>query len=121
MKAIQLKKTVIDIPFEKDGETVLTLHFDRSDAHVKQFYSLLDNLEKKVVSLEEKENLEWQDTEATIKEITDAMLGEGSFEEIYQLNPSLSIVTQYLYMIAIGIKEELEEEDLKAVESKYLS
>jgi hypothetical protein len=48
------------------------------------------------------------------------MLGEGSYEKMYKLNPSVVIITQYLYMIALGIKEELESEDLKAVESKYL-
>jgi hypothetical protein len=120
MKAIQLKRNIIDIPFQDDeGKTVLTLQFDRSDEHVKEFHELFSDLEGRVSKLEKNGN-DWDESEKVIKEIADAMLGEGSYEKMYKLNPSVVIITQYLYMIALAIKEELESEDLKAVESKYL-
>lgn len=123
MKVIQLKKNVIDVPFQnEDGNIVLTLQFDRSDAHVKEFYALFEGLEKKIKRLEKnQEEPSWDEAEVTIKEMSDGMLGQGSYDKMYELNPSVAIVAGYLYIIAIGIKEELEAEDLKAVEDKYLS
>ena len=120
LKTIQLDKTVIDIPFEQDGKVVLTLHFDRSDENVKKFHDLQEKLQKKIDELNEKEATIEETTEV-IKEIADGILGEGAFDAMYKLNPSTMIVAKYLYLIAIGIKEELEAEDFKAVEDKYLS
>lgn len=121
LKTIQLDKTVIDIPFEQDGEVVLTLHFDRSDENVKKFNKLQKELNTKMNQLEKRKDLPIEEANKVIKDIADGILGEGAFDAMYKLNPSTMIVAKYLYLIAIGIKEELEAEDLKAVEDKYLN
>ena len=121
MKTIQLDRTVIDIPFEQNGEVVLTLHFDRSDENVKKFNKLQKELNTKMNQLEKRKDLPIEEANKVIKEIADGILGEGAFDAMYKLNPSTMIVAKYLYLIAIGIKEELEAEDFKAVEDKYLS
>lgn len=121
MKAIQLDRTVIDIPFEQDGEVVLMLHFDRSDENVKKFYELQEELQTKIDGLEKQKDAPLAEANKIIKKIADGILGDGAFDAMYKLNPSTMIVAKYLYLIAIGIKEELEAEDFKAVEDKYLS
>ena len=121
LKTIQLDKTVIDIPFEQDGEVVLTLHFDRSDENVKKFYKLQEELQTKIDGLEKQKDAPLAEANKIIKKIADGILGDGAFDAMYKLNPSTMIVAKYLYLIAIGIKEELEAEDFKAVEDKYLS
>ena len=121
LKTIQLDKTVIDIPFEKDGKVVLTLHFDRSDENVKKFYKLQEELQTKIDGLEKQKDAPLDEANKIIKQIADGILGDGAFDSMYKLNPSTMIVAKYLYLIAIGIKEELEAEDFKAVEDKYLN
>lgn len=125
MKVIKLRKNLIDIPFENEnGETILLLHFDRTDDNVKRLYESFETLQKKLAAFEaiEKEGKDpdFDEQKKFVKETCDSILGAGAFDKIYKLNPSVIIVASYLYQIAIGIKEELEEEDLKTVESKYL-
>ena len=119
MKAIQLKKTVLDIPFEENGKTVLTLHFDRSDDNRKRFYGLFKEMQGVIDNLSDDASVDEQIS--IVKRLADGILGDGAFDKMYNLNQSVLIVAQYLFQIAIGIKEELEAEDLKAVEDKYLS
>lgn len=123
MKAIQLRRNTLDIPFlDESGEAVLTLHFDRSDENIEKFRETFPKLEKKIAEAEKNDKEpSFEETRDFLKETTDSFLGDGSFDALYQLNPSLNIVSLYLYQIAIGIKEELEAEDLKAVEKKYLA
>lgn len=122
MKPIQLRKTTIDIPFLDDkGNEQLVLHFDRSDENIKRLYASFDDIQNKAKAFE-KENYEDDFEEATafVKETMDSILGEGSFDKVYALSPSIFIVVTYFYQLAIGIKEELELEDLNAMEAKYL-
>lgn len=123
MKAIQLRRNTLDIPFlNESGEAVLTLHFDRSDENIEKFRETFPKLEKKIEEVEKSDKeISIEETRDFLKETTDSFLGIGSFDALYQLNPSTNIVTLYLYQIAVGIKEELEAEDLKAVEKKYLA
>ncbi|HJF87146.1 MAG TPA: hypothetical protein K8V88_06885 [Companilactobacillus farciminis] len=124
MNVIKLRKNVIEIPFQdENGKEILKLQFDKSDEHVNQFQKDFNSFTKRFGGLENTtvdEDMEPEEVKEIVKEFTDSMLGEGSFDAMYKLNPSTMIVTQYVYQIAIGIKEELEEEDLKAVEDKYL-
>lgn len=122
MKAIQLVTNTIEIPFEKDGEVLFTLHFDRTDKNKKRLQKSFKDLEEKIEVFEKKgeEDTALDEGISFVKDVANKLLGEGSFEKMYEINPSFEIVAKYLYLIMIGIKEEFEEEDLKAVESKYL-
>lgn len=121
MKPIKLKKTTIDIPFlNEEGAEVLVLKFDRSDENIEALYRSFDDIQ------EQGERLESADAEVltAIKEFLektiDTIFGEGSFDKLYELSPSVNIVAVYFAQMAIGIKEELEAEDISSVESKYL-
>ena len=122
MKAIQLKKTVFEIPFnDEEGNEVLKLEFDRSDENIKRLYSSTDGIEKKLEVFEKSNNDDdFEGATTIVKEMVDSILSEGSFDKLYKLNPSLQIVITYFYQIVIGIKEELVSEDIKAVVNKYL-
>ena len=123
MKAIQLVTNTIDIPFEDEkGKILFTLHFDRTDENKKRLMKSFEDLDEKMKELTAKneDGVTIDEGVAFLKDTADKLLGEGSFDKMYEVNPSFEIVAKYLYLIMIGIKEEFEEEDLKAVESKYL-
>lgn len=117
MKAIQLRKNLIEIPFQNDkGEVELTLYFDKSDENIKRLHKSINELN----DLKDIKEDDFDEAKKVIKKITDSIFGNGSFDKLYELNPSIQIIGVYLYQIAIGIKEEFEEEDLKDIERKYL-
>lgn len=129
MRAIRLVKNTIDIPFVDDEDNVIyTLHFDRTDENRKKLMKSIKELEKQYSKLDAKAKSKKEDADeaffdeatAFVKKTTDDLLGEGSFDKMFEINPFIEAVAKYLYQIMIGIKEEFEEEDLKAVESKYL-
>lgn len=120
MKPIQLRSNFIDADFkDSDGNIAFTIRFDRKDENIerlmnfeKEFEKLNENFKEETATLEEKKEY--------VKTIVDSFLEEGSFDKLYNSNPSLEIVMVYLFQIVIGIKEELEAEDLKDLENKYL-
>lgn len=123
MRAIKLVTNTIDIPFEDEkGKVLFTLHFDRTDENKKRLMKSFEDLDEKMNELTAKneDDVTIDEGVAFLKETADKLLGEGSFDKMYEVNPSFEIVAKYLYLIMVGIKEEFEEEDLKAVESKYL-
>lgn len=121
MKPIQIRKTTIDIPFtDKEGNEVLTLYFDRSDESVKRLYEAFDDIQEQADKLQASNEQDSEKIKDFLQETIDILLGEGSFEEMYQLSPSLLVVATYFAQIAIGIKEELEQEDIQAIENQYL-
>lgn len=123
MKPIQLQKTTIDIPFvDAKGKEQLVIQFDRSDDNIKRLYDSFDELEKakNELSVTETEDV-FEDTRDFIKNLMDPIFGNGTFDKIYALSPSSLIVVVYFYKMAMALKEELETEDFKKFEEKYLS
>lgn len=120
MKPIQLRSNFIEVDFkDADGTVAFTIRFDRKDENIerllnfeKEFEELNKDFNEETATLEEKKTY--------VKTVVDSFLEPGSFEKLYTSNPSLEIVMVYLFQIIIGIKEELEAEDLKALENKYL-
>lgn len=120
MKPIQLRSNFIDAGFkDSDGNIAFTIRFDRTDENIER----LMNFEKEF----EENNKEFNEETATreekkeyVKNVVDSLLEKGSFDKLYNFNPSLEIVMNYLFEIVVGIKEDLEAENLKALENKYL-
>lgn len=123
MKPIQLQKTTIDIPFvDAKGKEQLVIQFDRSDENIKRLYASFDELEKAKNELSVTENEDiFEDTRDFIKNMMDPIFGSGTFDKIYALSPSSLIVVVYFYKMAMALKEELEMDDFKNFEEKYLS
>lgn len=121
MKPIQLKKTVIDIPFmDEKGKEALVLHFDQSDENIKRLYDSFDEIQSISKKLQEEESEDFEEIKCFLKKAIDSIFGESSFDKLYAISPSVQIVAVYFAQMAIGIKEELEQEDIKSIEKKYL-
>lgn len=121
MKPIQLRKNTIDIPFiNVDGTEAFTLHFEKTDANIKRIENTEKELKVLAKEIEGKGESDLEDVKKFLKKTIDSILGDGSFQQLYNVNPFVATITTYFYQLAIGIKEELEQEDLQAVESKYL-
>ena len=122
MAVIKLRSNTIDIPVEdNNGKELMVLRFDRSDSKKKEFEKTFDKVMKIVDKAEKDESITNNQVEKVIKESMNVLFGEGTYEQFYTYNPSVDIVALYLYEAAIIIKEQLEKEDLKAIESKYLN
>ena len=119
MNAIKIRPTVMDIPFiDDEGKEVLRLHFDRSDENVNRFYGIIPEMESKIKEIEAEPEKEF-DEKAFLREIADSFLGDGAFDKIYEINRSTFITAKYIYQIALGLKKEMEDEDIRAVFDKY--
>lgn len=119
MKPIEIRPTVLNIPFvDNDGNEILRLRFDRSDDNVNNFYSIIPEMEEKIREIEENPGKDFDEREF-IRRLADSFLGDGAFDKIYEINKSTFTTAKYIYQIAIGIKEEMEDEDKKAVLNKY--
>lgn len=106
MKTILIQTNKIEIPFnDKDGNTVLTLYFDKSDKNIQRFYDQYEEIQK--LSAEVTEN-NVDEAKDYLKQVFDAILGEGSFDKVYDINPSIIVVAAYLLQIVEGIYQELQ-------------
>lgn len=122
--AIKIQTQKAEIPVELGD---LTFAFDVSDESVKQFRENAVKLQKELESLQVNEEDDKVIAEA--KDILNRgftiMLGEGAFEKIYKLSPSVVIVMSYFTQIAEGIAEELDKMGLSESQAtkakKYLA
>lgn len=106
MKTILIQTNKIEIPFnDKDGKTVLTLYFDKSDKNIQRFYDQYEEIQKLSAEMTENNVDEAKDY---LKQVFDAILGEGSFDKVYDINPSIIVVAAYLLQIVEGIYQELQ-------------
>ena len=119
MRPIKVRPTIINIPFvDEQGNELLVLHFDRSDENVNNFKNIIPKLEEKIKEIDENPETDIDEKEF-MTELTDSFLGTGAFEQICSINNSVFTASKYVFQIAIGIKEEIEEEDKRAVFDKY--
>lgn len=123
MKTIQLDKTTIDIQLASpDGKEKLIIQFDTSDENIKHLYNEFESIEKvkrKDVPKDVPEGLELRKNE--LRQTIDLFFGEGTFEKVYVLLPSISKIDKFFVQVVAAIAEELELKDFKNFEEKYLS
>lgn len=106
MKPIKVVENVIEIPFEKDGKVVETLYFDKSDEAMEKLITESTEVTK-VSSSEMNESDKIKETQRALKNAYDSIFGDGSYDKIYKLNPSVAIMTTYLVNIVNGIFAEM--------------
>ncbi|MFI3730537.1 hypothetical protein [Vagococcus fluvialis] len=121
MKPIQLKRTVIDVPFvDSNGTELLVLHFNQEQKNMENLERVFNELGDKLEELKTQENVPWDDYAEFVKKAFDSILGEGAYDQVYEISPNISFIMNYLYQLAIGIKEEVEQEEVAMVKKKYL-
>jgi len=108
---IKIETQVLEIPVEIGH---LKYKIDVSDISINKLRKDTDLCRKKIAELEEKmENKEIKEQagvnqlEKILIEAYAAMLGEGSFEQIYEQTPSLVSMVNYYTQLAQSLEEEL--------------
>jgi len=98
---IQTKTHVIPIEI---GD--VKLGFDMSDENIQKLFNSEHDIMKMI---DEVDKNDFDAQKKAIKEIIDALLGDGSFDKLYDLSPSIFIVVEYFMQIAQGLKEEINK------------
>lgn len=103
---IQTQKTYIPVHL---GE--LELQFDLSDDNVLRFRKEAIRVHEELedVSASEDINKAMKQAKDALRKGFDVFFGEGTFEKVYELSPSLTILIQYFVQISEAISEKLEE------------
>lgn len=118
---IQAKKT--EIPVEI-GE--LKFAFDVSDESIQNFREEALRIQKEFheIGPDVDDEKALEQAKNILKHGFDMMLGEGSFEKIYELSPSVMICAQYFAQIVQGIEVELQNmgfsESQQEIAQKYI-
>lgn len=126
--AIKIQTKQIGIPVEI-GE--LNFVFDTSDESVKKFrkdlnavYEKLEKIDTNAKETEDEDKL-FDEAKEYLSEGFELILGEGSFDKIYEQTPSVLHLIDYFVKLAEGIKEELSDlgidESQKELTEKYLA
>lgn len=118
---IQTEKPVIPIEL---GD--LKFEFDVSDESVKKFREDATKVQKELTNITvEDEDKALELTKDVLKRGYDLILGEGAFEKVYNLSPSVLITMKYLEQIVEGIAAELKalgfEQSSQEKAKKYLA
>lgn len=121
--AIRIEEQKPEIPVEI-GELKFT--FKVTDEAVlnfrKESLRLKEELEKIQAAEEDETNVE--KVRELLRQGFDAFLGEGAFEKIYEMSPSVMVVSRYFTQLVLGISDEIErmgaDKALEKRAKKYL-
>ncbi|WP_152657608.1 DUF6673 family protein [Oceanobacillus sp. CFH 90083] len=102
---IQTEKPVI--PIEFGG---LKFEFPVDDEAIKKFREQIPKLKEELEDLALDQNEENQElTKEALRKGYDVVLGEGSFDKVYQETPSIVYCMHYYSQLAEGLENELKE------------
>lgn len=103
---IQTRKT--EIPIEIGH---LKFAFDVSDDSIQKFREQALEVEKEFhsISVDEDDEKALEQAKAVLKKGFDMMLGDGAFEQIYKLSPSIMLCMDYFVQVVQGINEEVHK------------
>ncbi|KYG28179.1 DUF6673 family protein [Alkalihalobacillus trypoxylicola] len=121
--AIKINTQKTEIPVQL-GE--LTFTIDASDESMNKLNKTYKQFKEEAQSMQSKENYE-EDLEQSrkmLKGAYDALLGKGSFEEVYNQTPSLLLLADYFVQICESLDEEFKKMGIKKSQAdkakKYL-
>ena len=121
--AIKIQTKKPEIPVEI-GE--LKFAFDVSDESIQNFREEALRIQKEFheIGSDVDDEKALEQAKNILKQGFDMMLGEGSFEKIYELSPSVVICAQYFAQIVQGIEDELKNmgfsESQQEIAQKYI-
>lgn len=123
MKAIKLLDNFIEIPMiDKDGKVKHTLRFDYTDEAIKELNKNNDLIKARVKEMEKntnEDNIADEDKEI-VRMGLDSTFGEGTFDELYKINPTTFVLAVYFMQTALIIKEEVEKIQTESLVDKYI-
>lgn len=119
MAVIKLKSNLMKFDFENEnGEVVETITFDKSDSNIKHFWEKYKEIQK-MQFVEEDEEANFETVTREVKGYMDDLFGEGSFDKLYALNPSILIVSTYFLQMATQIREEIDRDQQDEIIKQY--
>lgn len=116
--AIKINTQTTEIPVVFGN---LEFTFNVSDESIKNFREKALKVQKELESLAENENDDdkvLEKAKEVLKRGFDLMLGEGAFEKIYELSPSVMICAQYFVQLAEGLEQELQKRGLSKTQEE---
>ena len=111
VKPIYIKKAVIEIPLvDESGKTVHTIKFNKTDNNIERVESMRNQVLKDINALTEKseDELTLDEVKKAIRNMIDGLIGEGTFNKLYELSPALDIVVYYFVEICKIIGQETQ-------------
>lgn len=107
---IQTEKPVIPIELGP-----LKFEFEITDDNIQRLYESLDRYEEEAKAIKE-EDLEG--AKNAIRKGMDFLLGEGTFDKIYEEFPSTIAVSNYFIQIAEGLEREIAKKSGQSNQQK---
>lgn len=108
MKTVKLKSKDIVIPFEDtNGEVVLELSFKRDDRILVEIIESIEEVTKRFEAYEQSENFTYETARERVKEAIDTWLGDGVFDKLFALSPSVTMVIDLVSQVLVILGEEL--------------
>lgn len=118
MLAIKIESHIIEIAVnDQKDEQLFTVKFNRSDDELQRINKTMKEIEKQSKKLKD-DDLDGQ--KEFVKHAMDGVFNEGTFERFYSYVPSTTMIARYFYELIIEIKQALEQQDLAAIENKYV-
>src|SRR5690625_3449275 len=99
---IQTKTTQIPIEFGDE----LTLYFDMSDENIQKLFKAQETFEQEISEID---NDDIDELKGMLRKAYTLMLGDDAFDKLYELSPSVVILTNYFWEIAKGLVDEIEK------------
>lgn len=107
MKKIRLQTNFLEIPIvDENDEVVYMFRFDKRDENIKRFEKMSSDLE--ALEGEIKSTDDYESAREITKRNVDFIFGDGTFDALYQLNPSLSVIAAYFFMACQYIRDDLD-------------
>ena len=92
-----------------------TLNFELDFSDDKLIH-LADNFNDVMNKLSEVDSKDFEAVKQGMKTVVDMFIEEGAFEVIYKEYPSITIVTDIIEKLAVGITEEIKKRGVKSKE-----
>jgi|SRR5690625_1534471 len=102
--AIKIQTKTTQIPIEFGDE--LTLYFDMSDDNIQKLFKAQETFEQEISKID---NEDIDGLKEMLRKAYTLMLGYDAFDRLYELSPSVVILTNYFWDIAKGLVDEIEK------------
>ncbi|WP_077616881.1 hypothetical protein [Caenibacillus caldisaponilyticus] len=103
--AIKIEKKQTEIPIEIGD---LKFAFDVTDESIQRFRENAIKIQQELEVINDEEE-DFNKTKDILKKGFDVILGDGAFERVYQMTPSIPYLLNYFIQLVDGLTEELND------------
>jgi len=103
--AIKIEKKQTEIPIEIGD---LKFAFDVTDESIQRFRENAIKIQQELEAIDDEEE-DFNKAKDILRKGFDVILGDGAFEEVYQMTPSIPYLLNYFVQLVDGLTEELND------------